>query len=352
MVSSLILNPEFKIAFFDRLYKHLFNDGALTDANSQARWLDISQQIEKVIVAESGRWGDVRYEAPIRPEDWLQARDDVLVQMEGQAERVIAIARAAGYPEFDPPSFKADGGGQANTGLRLSMALVSDTAQNGTIFYTTDKSDPREPYTAEVSPAAKAYEAPLEITRKTHVKARILVGDTWSALNEATFGPEVKTSQLHITEIMYNPPAGSDFEFIELKNCGDIPVDLSSNRFAGIDYTFPPGTDLLEPNRLIVLASNRQAFAERYPGTAVAGVYDKRLSNSGETIVLQDAASQVITSVAYDDEQGWPISPDGGGDSLVLVEPGGDPNDPKSWRASSLPFGSPGSADHGKCARD
>jgi hypothetical protein len=351
LVSSLILNPEFKMTFFDRLYKHLFNDGALTDANSQSRWLEISQRIEKAIVAESGRWGDARYEAPIRPEDWLQARDNVLAQMDGQAERVIAIARAAGYPEFEPPSFSV-GGGQAHTELRLSMAIVSPTAQDGTIFYTTDNSDPRERYTAAVSAAAKADETPLEITRQTHLKARILVGDTWSALNEATLGPEVESDQLRITEIMYNPVSGSDYEFIELKNCGDTSVDLSNNRFKGIDYTFPPGTGLLGPNRLIVLASNAQAFAERYPGIAVAGIYDKRLSNSGETVALQNAAGRVISSVAYDDEQGWPISPDGRGDSLVLVEPEGDPNDPKSWRASPLPFGSPGSDDHNKCARN
>jgi hypothetical protein len=344
LVSSLILNPEFKIAFFDRLYKHLFNDGALTDANSQARWLEINQQIEQAIIAESGRWGDVRYAAPITQEDWLRARDDVMDQMEGQAERVIAVARGAGYPAFDPPVFNLPGG-LVEYGFRLTMTADAGFARQGTIYYTTDHSDPREPFTGAITPSAAVFQQSLEITRTTHVKARLLVDDTWSALNEATFSVIEADSKLRITEIMYNPTAGSDYEFIELKNCSQVPIDLSNMTFEGIEFTFPPATNLLGPRQLVVLVSNPQAFARRYPDTVFAGVYDKRLSNSGETITLRDTANRIITSVTYDDEQGWPISPDGHGDSLVLVKPEGDPNEPQSWRASVQLHGSPGSDD-------
>jgi hypothetical protein len=50
----------------------------------------------------------------------------------------------------------------------------------------------------------------------------------------------------------------------------------------------------------------------------------------------------VIASVQYDDENGWPLSADGWGDSLVLVTPDTDPGDPRNWTASALVSGSPG----------
>jgi hypothetical protein len=62
-------------------------------------------------------------------------------------------------------------------------------------------------------------------------------------------------------------------------------------------------------------------------------------------LALKDSQGQVVTSVAYDDENGWPISADDRGDSLVLAESQGDPNDPKSWQASTNLYGSPGADD-------
>jgi hypothetical protein len=57
---------------------------------------------------------------------------------------------------------------------------------------------------------------------------------------------------------------------------------------------------------------------------------------------LLDNQGNLLFSVAYDDENGWPISPDGRGDSLVLINPDGNPDDPQNWRASQDLFGSPG----------
>ena len=91
-----------------------------------------------------------------------------------------------------------------------------------------------------------------------------------------------------------------------------------------------------------MLVHNAPAFAERYPEVTISGIYQGRLSNKGETLTLKDATGQLLLSLTYDDENGWPISPDGQGDSLVLVDPQGDPNAPKSWRASNQQGGSPG----------
>jgi hypothetical protein len=45
--------------------KHLSNDGALTAANAQARWLELNNIVDRAIVAESARWGDTWEETPL-----------------------------------------------------------------------------------------------------------------------------------------------------------------------------------------------------------------------------------------------------------------------------------------------
>jgi hypothetical protein len=144
---------------------------------------------------------------------------------------------------------------------------------------------------------------------------------------------------------MYNPTGQDDDEFIELKNNGPQAIDLSGASFEGIQYTFPADSLPLAPGSFIVLARNPEAFIEKYPGIPLLGRYEGQLSNKGETISLKDRQGRVIVSVTYADEKGWPISPDGRGDSLTLINPAGDPNNPKNWRASLNRYGSPGRED-------
>jgi hypothetical protein len=268
----------------------------------------------------------------------------MLSQMDGNAAKLIGLAREVGYyPDLDPPAFNQHSG-LVTMGFELTM-----TASRGTIYYTTDGSDPRLPVTGEVAPTAVAYEVPLVLTGTMWVKARVLdtdpatsSGQVWSALQEATFKLVRRDSKLRITEVMYNPVGGGDYEFIEVWNAGEGEVDVSTMYFEGILHTFPPGRQALAPGEMIVLVRNPVAFAERYPGVAIDGVYQGQLSNQGETIILRDFTGDVVVSVAYDDENGWPISPDGRGDSLVLVNPNGDPDDARNWRASVHLNGSPG----------
>lgn len=360
---ALIQNPDFKMEFADRLYKHLYNDGALTDANAQARLIKINDEIDRAIAGEFARWGDSKQKPPHNRDDWLQATDNILAQMEGNANRLIALTRDAGYyPKIDPPTFGQQGG-LVEAGFELTMipplypplkgGEVKGGINDGIIFYTTDGSDPRTRGTGMVSPNAKVYEAPILLTTTTHLKARLFTGDpasptteqVWSALNEATFSLVERDPKLRITEIMYNPPGPDDTEFIELKNTGNGQIDLSGLSFEGIRFTFPTNTPPLSPGEFITLVRNRQAFAERYSNISIDGVYSGQLSNKGEEIILKDTDGNPILSVNYDDENGWPLSPDGRGDSLVLIDPNADPNNPRSWRASTNLNGSPGTDD-------
>ncbi len=352
LFEALAQNSDFKMMLADRSYKHLFNDGALTDANAQARWLHLSEEIELAIVAESARWGDVRYENPITLDDWRQARDGVLAQMQGNGARLIAQMRELDYyPKVDPPTFNRQGG-QVERGFTVLMTPppVTGEGENFTIYYTTDGSDPRQPATGEVAPAATVYTGPLTLTGTTHIKARLLganfstgSGQSWSALNETVFKVVEQKSRVAVTEIMYNPLGGNDYEFVELMNLGDSELSLAGMYFdEGITYTFPPGAAPLAPGERMVLARNAEVFAERYPGVPLAGVFLGKLANQGEKITLRDSAGETLISIDYDDENGWPLSPDGHGDSLVMVEPEADPVNPHNWRASVNLYGSPG----------
>jgi hypothetical protein len=145
---------------------------------------------------------------------------------------------------------------------------------------------------------------------------------------------------------MYNPVGGDDYEFVELRNMGSSTLNLANFSLDdGIRFRFPPNTPPLGPDENAVLVSNPALFAERYPDVAISGVYEGHLSNKGEKILLKDASGQVMIEVAYNDEYGWPVSADGRGDSLTLIDETGHPSDPKNWRASINLNGSPGATE-------
>ena len=58
------------------------------------------------------------------------------------------------------------------------------------------------------SPAAIRYTGPFQLPRNGTVKARVLDGQSWSALDEATFAIDVvpaDASNLRIAEVHYHP---------------------------------------------------------------------------------------------------------------------------------------------------
>lgn len=340
-----IQDADFRMELADRLYKHLYNEGALTTEASQARWLELTRQLETAMAAESARWGDVRFQPPLTPADWQQARDQVWQQMVDNGNKLIALTREQGYyPPFDPPTFN-QAGGTVPPNFKLTM-----TAPTGEIYYTTDGRDPRRQVTGKIAPSAQRYHQPLVLTTTTTFKARVLVGESWSALHDATFtvlpnDQDQPQQRLQITEIMYNPLGNNDCEFLELTNTGSQELDLANISIEGIGYTFPANTAPLAAGQRVVLVRQAAAFINRYPGVPFAGVYPGRLSNKGETLIVRDTNHRVLVSLTYDDGNGWPVSADGRGDSLVLINEASDPNEPRNWQSSANLHGSPGAAE-------
>ncbi|HYE30461.1 MAG TPA: lamin tail domain-containing protein, partial [Methylomirabilota bacterium] len=293
--TKLVANAEYRLRFADRAHKHLFNGGALTPPAVSARYQARATEVDLAMVAESARWGDYRRDvhqyssAPYllytRDDHFVTERNRLLTQyFPARTATVLSQLRAAGlYPTIVAPALSKHGG-HAKAGEQITLS-----APAGTIYYTTNGSDPRVAFSGEVSATARVYASPLTITNDTVVKARVRSGDAWSALAEATFTTGALLPKLAITEVMYNPPDGSPYEFIELHNFGSIPLDIGGFSLEGVTFTFPFGTTL-EAGAVLVIASGSSpsAFASRYPNVRVGGYFEDSLSNGGERIAVVD----------------------------------------------------------------
>ena len=182
------------------------------------------------------------------------------------------------------------------------------------------------------------------------MRARAHYAGTWSVLVEATFYVVQDFRSLIVSEIMYHPSDeglvnGDEYEFVELKNTGEKTLDLTGLQFTdGISFAFTNGAQLA-PGNFFVLARNPAAFAARYPGVTVNGVYTGKLDNGGEKLTLSHVLGTNVFSFPYGTRSPWPLTPDGYGFSLVCTNLSGDPALPSGWRASAQPGGSPGADD-------
>ncbi len=252
-----------------------------------------------------------------------------------------------------PPRFNLAGGPIA-PGFSLSMS-----APEGTIYYTTDGSDPRL-RGGTISSKATAYAGPVVLSENTRVtaRARVPAASRWSAPTVATF--VVATPRLAVTEVMYHPappPAGSpylpdDFEFLEVQNVGAEPANLMGVRFAaGVLFDFSSSAVLrLDPGASAVVVKDLAAFKSRYAsaGIDIAGVYDRNLGNAGDTVLLEGPLGDPIVEFTYQDT--WYPETDGGGRSLVAVDVLAPPDRfslKEGWRPSGADGGTPGKPDGG-----
>ncbi len=378
LYTLLRASPEFKLLFADRIQKHFFNGGALTDAAITARYNALATEVAPFIagfnatripnwingIGTNTRWTVTLSGANITSVTNAPSRRKVLLEGFTSDQAVGTYPPAGSIPGY----FQAEGlfpatlaptfgqfGGMVNPGYNL--VITNPNAGGGSIYYTTNGLDPR---LTGGTVQGTMYSAPIVISSVTTVKARVLSpGGEWSPLVEATFRTGVPPT-IAITEIMYNPPKftppgfpapvdGDEFEFIEIKNTGSATVNLYNVRLtAGVDFTFPAGTTI-PAGGFVVLAKNAANFALKYPGIPVAGQYgpSSSLSDSGETLTLVDAAGDPIMSFSYGDTAPWPASADGNGYSLVPIMPNSNPspNLASSWRASKNAGGSPGADD-------
>jgi hypothetical protein len=312
--------PEFKLLFADRVHRAFFNGGPLTDERLRVRYGEMKARVAPSI---SG-FSDV-------VNTWINGRRRNVTNIFQRAGFLLS-SNAPVFPQF---------GGAVPAGFSLTMSNLA-----GTVYYTTNGTDPRTFWSGTPTAEARTYASPLILNASTRIMARSLAGTNWSALSDASFTVTEGGPTVRFSELMYHPIGGDAFEFIELHNAGGLPVDLSECSLTGVTFRFLSPFPALAPGVRIVLANdgNPTAFAGRYPGVTVAGWFGGSLSNGGERLALLDRDGRTLTSVTYSDDPPWPARPDGLGASLELVNPAGDPNDPANWQASAAGDGSPGKA--------
>jgi hypothetical protein len=317
MFNSLKKSPEFKLLFTDRVHRAFFNGGPLTDDSIRARYNTVKGQAAPSIPGFSDIIGT-----------WINKR----------RLYVTNSFQKAGFLASSNAPVASQWGGHVPSGYSLSLSNLT-----GAILYTTNGADPRVAFTGLSRPSALPYSGPISVKAPVQLKARSLDGTNWSALVDLRFDTTQGDNPIRITEIMYHPPGGEAYEYIELENTGSLPQDLSGCSFSGIQYRFPTPSPELAPGARIVLANSASPndFRRRYPQVHVLGWFDGSLDNGGERITLVDAAGRTIVSLHYHDEMPWPKEADGGGSSLEIRDPRGDAEDPGNWQASA-PGGSPG----------
>ena len=353
---KLSTNEEFRMLMADRIYKFFFNNGALTPDKVTELFLSRAQEIEMAIIGESARWGDAFHEpARTKDDDWLFAVNDIVNNYFPYRTDIVLnqLQEVNWYPDFQPPVYLFNNNQIYDDVIETNATInieIKNPVATGLICYTTNGDDPRATG-GEISASAVVSDVPVEVTFNSiaTLKSRIKLGDEWSALHELLILMPDDKSNLKITEIHYHPEEKSDlnsedYEFLELKNIGDSPINLSGCNFdtAGIRYTFPENT-MLNGGEFIVLASDISKFYQRYHFRPF-GEYKGHLANSGERISLFSADSILIISVLFDDHIPWPEAADGTGYSLVptAINPTGDLNDAANWRSSLYADGSPG----------
>lgn len=167
-------NLEYRVRWGDRVQQHMFTGGALTADSILTRMTARAGELDRVIAAESARWGDAKVTTPYTRLSWQSARDGLLNYVPNRGSRVLAQLREDGlYPSFDAPTLSQHGGPIANG----SEVII--TGYGGTIYLTLDGSDPRL-LGGAVNSSAQTY------TSATFTETPVAAGSTWKYLADGS----------------------------------------------------------------------------------------------------------------------------------------------------------------------
>lgn len=157
-------------------------------------------------------------------------------------------------------------------------------------------------------------------------------------LSQGVYKPSAPESVLVITEIMYNNPGTDDYEFLEIYNAGDLPIQLEGYRFtSGITFTFP--ARVLPPGEFVLVAIDSAKFRQAFNKFAFQWNTGQGLNNTGELITLVNPMGELMDSVRYGIAAPWPAAANGNGPSLQLCNVALDNSLPSSWAASTAGTG-------------
>lgn len=247
-------NADFRAKFGDHVHRHFFNGGvfhvnpaspAWNPARPQnnrpaARLAGLADPIRSAIIGETARWGDqLGSTLYTRDEHWQTALNYLLqTYLPQRSAIVLQQFRNAGlYPNLAAPSFNQHGGA-VPVGFPLTM-----TAPAGTIYFTTDGTDPRTPVMVEESFRAVVVET--NTTRRVLIPSTAnggsALGAAWRtdpAFNDAAWLAGTRGVG-YDTDPTYLPYIGIDVTQPMRNNNGSayirIPFTVSGGQLAGVN---------------------------------------------------------------------------------------------------------------------
>lgn len=206
---TLMNDPDFRVYFRDRVYKYCFNEGLLTPGGATPSFEYRMNEISTALIPETARWqpssadslpwdrdGEWQDEWNYVTNTYFAQRTDILLNQ----------LRANSWYPVEAPEFEPNGG-QVSAGI--SPAITSGP---GTVYITTDGSDPRLPG-GSVNPDA------IAINGTEIAQTLIAREESWSYLDDGSdqgtawqaHGFNDDTWSTGLAELGYgDPPAGAE----------------------------------------------------------------------------------------------------------------------------------------------
>ena len=171
-------SAEYRMKFADLVYRHCVREGgAMTAPVAEARFRARMAEIDDAVVCEAARWG----RSGQTYSTWLNSGcAGRLAFISQRTPYLIQGYRNLGwYPSVDAPTAVGSDGLELTNGTTVAAADVAylRTTSGGTVYYTTDGSDPRlEGGAVSASASVFAGEAPGVTTRSVPLFAK---GASW-----------------------------------------------------------------------------------------------------------------------------------------------------------------------------
>jgi hypothetical protein len=280
LYQALKASPEFRRLFGDRVHKHFYHGGALTEANIRKRFNELREELRSVIPSMNSYIIDT----------WTPSRLPLFLG---------ACARVGMYT-FAGPGFAVNGtpqqGGRVAPGDRLSM-LAADG--RGMIFYTLDGTDPAQS-DQPLGPNV-AMLASRDAAKRILIPTGPLAGDWRSprSFDDSTW----QTSSGAPGGVGFG--RGSGFEPYISANVGASMYNINSSCYLRIPFTFDGDKGGL--NSMALGVQYDDGFVAYLNGNEIArrNFAGDPAWNSAATTSRDNAAAVVAEVIDVTDQIGW-----------------------------------------------
>jgi hypothetical protein len=245
---ALKANPNFRQLWADRTHKHFHNGGVLTKDYLLARWYEVLGEVEAVLPWQSWDYDFI-------PTSLIPNREPyILLAFEDNG----LFNRAFGAPVFNVNGSYKFGGYAASTD---SFTITDPCSSGGTIYYTTDGSDPRLPATTMTSSTLTLV--PEDANKKVLIPT-ISTGITWRG-NAEPYNDSAWTAGHGGVGYERDTGYGS---YIDI-NVGSAMYNINASCYIRIPFTVAAG-DIANITSLTLRMMYDDGFVAYLNGTVVA----------------------------------------------------------------------------------